>query len=92
MLWKLADGTAGAEGNVSAVEPPRLLRYSFKANDPKRSKQENLTFRLDEFDGRSKLSVSVGDFGDTPEHEACYPGAVEAWDRSLPRIKDLAER
>jgi uncharacterized protein YndB with AHSA1/START domain len=92
MLWRLADGIIGAEGTVSMVEPYTMLRFSFKVNDPTTSKQEDLTYRLEERDGQTKLSVSVGDFGDTLEHELCYPGAVEAWNRSLPKIKELAEK
>lgn len=92
MLWKLADGIIGAEGTVSVVEPYTMVRFSFKVNDPTTSKQEDLTHRLEEREGHTKLSVSVGDFGDTPEHELCYPGAVEAWNRSLPKIKELAEK
>lgn len=92
MLWKLPDGIIGAEGTISVVEPYTTLRFSFKANDPTSTKREELTYSLEERDGHTKLSVSVGDFGDTPEHELCYPGAVEAWNRSLPKIKELAEK
>jgi hypothetical protein len=89
MLWKVADGIIGAEGTVSVVEPYAMLRFSYKVNDPTTSKQEDLTYRLEERDGHTQLSVLVGDFGDTPEHELCYPGAVESrdlWDvlTSLP--------
>lgn len=76
----------------SAAEPHKTLSFSFKVNDPTSSKQENLTYRLEEREGKTKLSVLVGDFGDTPEHEQCYPGAVEAWNRFLPKIKELAEK
>ena len=90
--WKLADGIIGAEGTVSVVEPFTMLRFSFRVNDPTTSKQEELTYRFEQRDGGTKLSISVGDFGDTPEHERCYPGAREAWNMSLPKIKALAER
>lgn len=89
--WKLADGMIGAEGKVFVVEPHKMLRFSFKLNDLARSKQEDLTYRLKERGGRTELSVSVGDFGDSREHQRCYPGALEAWNRSLPKIKELAE-
>jgi uncharacterized protein YndB with AHSA1/START domain len=89
--WKLGDGKTGAEGKVTAVDPPRSLRYGFQVNAPGPIKREEVAYELDERAGRTKLSVSVGDFGDTPEHEQCYPGAVEAWKRCLPKIKELAE-
>ena len=91
MRWKVAGGIIGAQGKISAVEPYTMLRCSFKVNDSTASKQEDLTYRLEERDGHTKLSVSVGDFGDSSEHELCYPGAEEAWSRSLPKIKELAE-
>lgn len=89
--WKLADGVIGADGKVFVVEPHKMLRFSFKVNDPASSKQEDLTYRLKERGGRTELSVSVGDFGDTLEHRQRYPGALEAWNRSLAKIKELAE-
>lgn len=89
--WKIADDIIGAEGTVSVVEPFTMLRFSFHVNDPTTSKQEELTYRFEKHPGGTKLSVSVGDFGDTPEHELCYPGAQEAWETSLPEIKELAE-
>lgn len=92
MLWKVADGKIGAEGEVSAVKPYTVLRFSFRVNDPNTSKQEDLTYRLEERDGHTGLSISMGDFGDTPEHELCYPGAAEGWDKALPKIKELAEK
>jgi hypothetical protein len=41
-------------------------------------KQEDLNYKIEDLDGRSVLVVSMGDFGDTPEHEMCYSGAVES--------------
>ena len=70
----------------------RGRRFSFKVNDANTSKQENLAYRLEERGGHTKLSVSVRDFEETPEHELCYPGAVESWDESVPTIKELAEK
>ena len=92
MRWKIVDGIIGAEGTVSVVEPFTMLRFSFHVNDPTMSKQEEITYKFERNDGGTKLWVSVGDFGDTPEHELCYPGAQEAWKMSLPKIKALAER
>jgi hypothetical protein len=68
------------------------LAFGFKVNDPTTSKQVNLIYRLGQRDGHTKLSVSAGDFGDTSEHQLNYPGAVESWDKSLPKFKELAEK
>ena len=90
VLWKVSNGKIGAEGNVSIAEPYTMLQFSFKVNDTPVFKQEDL-YKIEDLDGRSVLVVSMGDFGDTPEHEMCYSGAVESWDKALPKIKELAE-
>ena len=91
VLWKVSNGKIGAEGNVSIAEPYTMLQFSFKVNDTPVFKQEDLNYKIEDLDGRSVLVVSMGDFGDTPEHEMCYSGAVESWDKALPKIKELAE-
>lgn len=91
--WVTGSGEPGAEGRVFIANPPFLLSFSFKVSGlPGIEKQEDITYKLEEHDGSCTLHVSVGDFGDTPEHEACYPGAVESWDKSLPKIRELAEQ
>ncbi|QBD74858.1 hypothetical protein EPA93_02150 [Ktedonosporobacter rubrisoli] len=91
VIWQLADGTVGSQGTISLAQPYTLLSFSFQVNNPYLIKQEEITYRLDEQDGHTHLSVTVGNFGDTPEHEACYPGALQSWETSLPKIKELAE-
>lgn len=91
VLWKVSNGKIGAEGNVSIAEPYTMLQFSFKVNDTPVFKQEDLNYKIEDLDGRSVLVVSMGDFGDTLEHEMCYSGAVESWDKALPKIKELAE-
>lgn len=87
--WRLADGTVAADGVVATAHAGDALRYTFSASP---GKEEMIAYRLQEHDGVTRLVVSVGDFGDTDEHRACHPGAVEAWRRSLPAIRQLAER
>ena len=93
VLWRLTSGAVGARGNISAIQPPVRLTYEFQVDDPgSPSRQELVTYRLAERAGRTRLSVTVGDFGDTPEHEECLPDAEDSWDRSLPKIKELSEK
>jgi len=92
VIWKIKGAKIGSEGKVTTVQPPTNLQFSFQVNDPSKPPyQEKVIYQLSEQDGHTHLLVSVGDFGDTPEHELCYPGAVESWDKSLPKIKGLAE-
>ncbi len=92
VVWNLLDGSTGAEGKVVSVEPFAFLQYTFKTADAGFPKQEEITYILDENEGVTHLSVLMGNFADTPEHERCYKGAVESWDKSLPKIKELAEQ
>ena len=89
VLWKVS-GKIGATGIVMLVDPSRMLSFSFKVNGS--SKQENIVYRLEGQKASCTLSISVGDFGDTQEHRLCYSGADEAWNQSLPKIKQLAEK
>lgn len=91
IVWRTSEGEVGAQGRVVVLHPYLALEYTFKVNIPGSEKEERLNFMLSEGDGTTKLTVRVGNFGDTPEHEACYPGAVEAWNLSLPKIKELAQ-
>lgn len=92
VVWKLKDGQTGADGKVTIADPYTMLSFSFRANEPNTDKQEIITYKLEERENHTYLLVTVGDFGDTPDHELCYPGAVESWDRSLPKIKALSEK
>lgn len=92
VIWKINNGLLGAKGKVTNAQPPTNLEFSFQINDPSRPPhKETVIYKLKEQGGHTRLVVTVGDFGDTPEHELCYPGAEDSWDKSLPKIKDLAE-
>lgn len=84
MHWKAADGVI--EGKIIAIEPNKLLRYSFTMP------QDIVTLTLDERGGSTRLSVTHGDFAEKPDGEECYQGALAGWGMSLPKIKELAER
>lgn len=92
VVWKLKDGQTGADGKVTIADPYTMLSFSFRANEPNTDKQEIITYKLEERENHTYLLVTVGDFGDTPDHELCYPGAVESWEKSLPKIKELSEK
>lgn len=92
MQWKVEGGIVGADGKVLENKPNALLRFLFSAKVPDFEKTETMTWTLTEKGGRTVFDVSMGDFGDSPEHEACYPGAVEAWEMSLPKIRGMVEK
>ena len=85
MRWRNASGEIDTEGKILAIEPGKLLRYSFTMPE------DIVTLKLDEQNGQTVLSVIHGDFTDKPDGEECYLGAVAGWDMNLPKIKELAE-
>lgn len=92
VVWKLQDGSTGADGKVHEVQAPNHLVYNFRINEPNTSKQEIITYKLEERDNHTYLLITAGDYGDTPEHEQCFPGAQEGWEKSISKIKELAEK
>lgn len=92
VVWNLKDGSTGADGKVLNAEPYKLLTFSFRINEPNTSRQEIISYKLEERENHTYLLVVVGDYGDTPEHEQCYPGAQESWEKSMQLIKELSEK
>lgn len=95
VIWETAGGAVGAEGEVTLLkrdpDPMMILEFTFRVNHQGAAKQEKVKYFITPRGDHTKLTVFVGNFGDTPEHEECYPGAEEAWKRSLAKIKELAE-
>ncbi|WP_408095729.1 SRPBCC domain-containing protein [Peredibacter sp. HCB2-198] len=92
VLWYTENGEVGSEGKVTIIDP-ESIGFSFEVKGMPFKKVENIAYWVRELEkNKSKLMVWVGDFSDSPEHEACYPGADEAWNLSMPMIKQLAEK
>lgn len=96
VIWEMPGGAVGAEGEVTLLkkdpDPMSILEFTFRVNYQGAVKQEKVKYFISREKDHTKLTVIVGNFGDTPEHEQCYPGAEEAWKRSLPKIRELAEK
>src|SRR5690242_6779758 len=86
--WKtVADGKTYVEGNVTAVEPNKLLRYTVfdvRGERPPVSDEDGITFALAEQGGQTTLSLTQGDFGVMEDAERFYNASVELWERVLP--------
>lgn len=87
IVWKTREGV-GAEGEVLAVRRNRSLQYTF---DVKGNPELTITYNLEEHPKQTKLEVYVEGF-DSEKDKVCYEGTVESWDKSLPKIKELAEK
>ncbi|WP_141734028.1 SRPBCC family protein [Oligoflexus tunisiensis] len=92
VTWIMEDGNVGSKGFIYSITPNRHLKFSFRVQGLDFQKLDFLTFDLREEQGKTSLTVEMGDFSDSPEHEQCLPGANESWNLSLPKIKAMAEQ
>lgn len=95
VFWKGQDGSIIIEGNVTALEPNKLLRFTVfdvREERPVVSEQDGITYELTEQDGVTILHVLHGDFSVMEEGEKYCRLSNEVWARVLPKIKELAER
>jgi uncharacterized protein YndB with AHSA1/START domain len=93
--WKNEHGEVLVEGNVTAVDLHRLLRFTVfdvRGEEPPVSPEDGITYKLTERDGRTRLWVSQGDFSAMSEGAKFRDLTAQIWDRVLPKVKRLAER
>lgn len=93
--WKDAEGRTIVEGNVTALEPQRLLRFTVfdvRSERPPITEKDGITYELSEQDGQTRLHVLQGDFAARPDGEKYRDMSGEIWDRVLSRVKELVER
>jgi uncharacterized protein YndB with AHSA1/START domain len=95
VYWKGEDGTVFVEGNVTAVEPYQLLRFTVFdvrfSERPKVSDEDGITFELTEEGGVTTLHILQGDFSAMTDGKKYRDLSAEIWDKVLPAIKRLAE-
>jgi uncharacterized protein YndB with AHSA1/START domain len=95
VLWKGEDGTVVVEGNVTALELNKLLRYTvFDVRSPERppvTEEDGITFQLREENGKTTLHILHGDFSVMTDGEKYRDLSAEIWDKVLLKIKELSE-
>lgn len=95
VLWKGQDGTVIVEGNVTAAEQNRLLRFTvFDVRSPERppvTDEDGITFQLSEENGKTTLRILQGDFSVMTAGEKYRDLSAEIWNKVLPKVKELAE-
>ncbi len=95
VFWKDQDNQTIVEGNVTRVEPEKLLRFTVfdvrAAQRPAVSDEDGITFELAPKNAGTLLRVRQGDFSSMNEGEKYWRMSDEVWDRVLPKIKRLAE-
>jgi uncharacterized protein YndB with AHSA1/START domain len=95
VFWKDSEGKTIVEGNVTTLEPEKLLRFTVfdvRSQRPPVKEEDGITYELSEKDDKTILHVLQGDFSVMPEGEKYRDMSAEVWARVLPKVKELAER
>jgi hypothetical protein len=95
VLWKDSQEKTIVEGNVTALEPRRLLRFTVfdvRSEKPLVHEEDGITYQLSEKDGKTRLHILQGDFSAMSHGEKYRDMSAEVWERVLPKVKELAER
>lgn len=95
VFWKGEDGTIFVKGNVTALTPFKLLRFTVfdvrGSDQPQVTEKDGITYQLHEEDGNTHLHVLQGDFSVMDNGEKYYLMTVKVWEKVLPKVKQLAE-
>lgn len=95
VLWKDENGTTAVEGNVTALVPGKMVRFTaFDARSPRPDRvdeEDDITLDVAESDGTTTLHVRQGDFGALEGGAKLRAASAQIWDRVLPKIRTLAE-
>jgi uncharacterized protein YndB with AHSA1/START domain len=95
VLWKSGDGKVIVEGNVTALQPHKLLRFTVfdvRMEKPPVTEEDGITYQLSEKNGKTILQIRQGDFSAMKEGKKFHQMTAEVWDRVLPKVRELAER
>jgi uncharacterized protein YndB with AHSA1/START domain len=95
VLWTGQDGSVIVQGNVTALEPQKFLRFTVfdvRGEKPPVTDEDGITYELTEQNGKTLLRISQGDFSAMAEGVKYRNLSAEIWDRVLPKVKALAEK
>ena len=94
VVWTKQDGNVIVQGNVTALEPEKFLRFTVfdvRGEKPPVTEEDGITYELTKQDGKTLLKISQGDFSTMAEGEKYRDLSTEIWDRVLLKVKGLAE-
>ncbi|OGE31962.1 hypothetical protein A2631_02475 [Candidatus Daviesbacteria bacterium RIFCSPHIGHO2_01_FULL_44_29] len=95
VLWKDQNGIIIVEGEVTALEPDKFLRFTVldvRGAKPPVTEEDGITYELSEQNGVTTLHVLQGDFSAVHEGEKYCQMSGATWDRVLPKVKEIAEK
>lgn len=96
VYWKKDSECVLVEGKVTVLEENKLLQFTVSDSRhpeerPILRKDDGITFEITQVNGHCILHVRHGDFGLTVNGERHMALVAAAWNRALPKIKNLAE-
>ena len=94
VLWTGQNGNVIVQGNVTALEPEKFLRFTVfdvYVEKPPVTEEDGITYKLTKQDGKTLLKISQGDFSTMAEGEKYRDMSAVIWDRVLLKVKGLAE-
>jgi uncharacterized protein YndB with AHSA1/START domain len=95
VLWTDQDSSVIVQGNVTALEPQKFLRFTVfdvRVEKPPVTDEDGITYELTEQNGKTLLRISQGDFSAMADGEKYRNLSAGIWDRVLPKVKELAEK
>jgi uncharacterized protein YndB with AHSA1/START domain len=95
VLWKDSEDKTIVEGNVTALVPGKLLRFTVfdvRSERPTVNDEDGITYQLSEKDAKTRLRVLQGDFSAMQDGEKYRDVSGDVWARVLPKVKELSER
>ncbi len=95
VVWKDAEERTIVEGNVTAFDPSKLLRFTVfdvRSERPPVKEEDGITYELSEKDDKTRLHVLQGDLSAMPDGAKYRDLSAGIWDRVLFKVKELAER
>ena len=95
VVWKDISGKVVVEGDVTKIEPKKVLRYTTFDVETGRTpvtEEDGITFELSGYEGKTKLHILHGDFATMKEGQKYYDMTLDAWNKIVPKIKELAEK
>lgn len=94
VLWVDINWKVVVEWNVTKVEPGKFLRFTVFDIELGRhnvTEEDGMTFELKSKDNKTNLHLIHGDFSVLEDGNEYYEMTLDAWNKILPIIKELAE-
>lgn len=96
LVWKGdKDGKLYVKGHIVDIDPEKLLRFTAFGADSKLpdipANYSTVTYTLTPEDGKTKLTITDGDFAKIADGEARYKDSQGGWDTVIPKLKLAVE-